>query len=135
MVTVSVSAEIAPGKTQVLSNTLFRAKRIPDPVAKFSGRSSGSVATVALKAQNAIFAMLDNFDFDAKFKITRFNLIIANPRETASVQLGSGNTLNDAMTASLNNIKPGSRVIFDNIIAVGPDGSPRQLAPVALTAN
>jgi gliding motility-associated protein GldM len=134
-VTVSVSAEIAPGKVQVLSHTQFRAKRIPDPVARFSGRSSGSVPTVALKAQNAIFAMLDNFDFDARFKITRFSLIVANPRETASVQVGSGNTLNDSMTASLNSIKPGSRVIFDNIIAVGPDGSPRQLAPVALTAN
>lgn len=134
-VTVSVSAEIAPGKTQLLSRTQFRAKRIPDPVAKFSGRSSGNVPTVALKAQNSIFAILDNFDFDAKFKITRFNLIIANPRETATIQVGSGNTLTDAMTASLNTIKPGSHIIFDNIIAVGPDGSPRQLAPVALTAN
>lgn len=134
-VNVTVSAEISPGKVQTLNNTVFRAKRIPDPVARFSGKSGGSVATVALKAQNAIYAILDNFDFDAKFKITRFSLIIANPRETATVQSTSGNMLSDAMAASLNEIKPGSRVIFDNIIAVGPDGSPRQLAPVALTAN
>jgi gliding motility-associated protein GldM len=134
-VSISVSAEVAPGKTQLLSSTLFRAKRIPDPIARFSGKSGGSVPTVALKAQNAIFATLDNFDFDAKFKITRFSLIIANPRESASVQVTSGNTLSDAMHTALNEIKPGSRVIFDNIIAVGPDGSPRQLAPVALTAN
>jgi len=134
-ITVTVSAEVSPGKTQVLSKTLFRAKRIPDPVARFSGKSGGSAPTVALKAQDAIFANLDNFDFDAKFKITRFTLIIANPRESASVQVTSGNTLSDAMHASLSEIKPGSHIIFDNIIAVGPDGSPRQLAPVALTAN
>jgi len=134
-VTVSISAEISPGHTQLLSQTVFRAKRIPDPVARFSGKSGGNVPTVALKAQDAIYAYLDNFDFDAKFKITRFTLIIANPRESASVQVASGNSLSDAMRTSLNEIKPGSRIIFDNIIAVGPDGSPRQLAPVALTAN
>jgi hypothetical protein len=134
-VNVTVSAEITKGKTELLSRTLFRAKRIPDPVARFSGRSGGNVPTVALKAQDAIFASLDNFDFDAKFRITRFSLIIANPRETASVQVASGNMLNSEMHASLEGIKPGSRIIFDNIIAVGPDGSPRQLAPVALTAN
>jgi len=134
-VTVAVSAEISPGKVQQLSRTLFRAKRLPDPVAKFSGRSGGNVATVALKAQDAIYAALDNFDFDAKFRITRFTLIVANPRETASVEVASGNELNSEMRSSLADIKPGAHIIFDNIIAVGPDGSPRQLAPVALTAD
>jgi gliding motility-associated protein GldM len=134
-VTVSVSAEISPGRVQQLSRTTFRAKRLPDPIAKFSGRAGGSVATVALKAQDAIYASLDNFDFDAKFRITRFTLIIANPRETASVAVASGNELNSEMRSSLAEIKPGAHVIFDNIIAVGPDGSPRQLAPVALTAD
>ena len=134
-VTVSVSAEISPGRTQQLSRTVFRAKRLPDPVAKFSGRAGGGVPTVALKAQDAIYAALDNFDFDAKFRITRFTMIIANPRETASVAVASGNELNSEMRSSLEGIKPGAHVIFDNIIAVGPDGSPRQLAPVALTAD
>jgi hypothetical protein len=32
-------------------------------------------------------------------------------------------------------VTPGTRVIFDNIVAVGPDGTQRQLLPVALTAN
>jgi len=39
------------------------------------------------------------------------------------------------MKSALNGISPGSRVIFDNIIAVGPDGSPRPLNAIALTAN
>jgi len=133
--TVTVSAEVSPGKSQVLSSTKFRAKRIPDPVARFSGRSGGAVPTVALKAQDAIYATLDNFDFDTRFRITKFSMIIANPRESATVQVTNGNNLNDEMRASLNTIKPGSHVIFDNIIAIGPDGSPRQLAPVALTAD
>lgn len=135
VVTVSVSAEINKGSFETLSRTVFRAKRLPDPIARFSGKSGGAVPTVALKAQDAIYAMLDNFDFDAKFRITRFTMIVANPRETASVQMVTGNQLSSEMRSALAGIKPGAHVIFDNIIAVGPDDSPRQLAPVAITAN
>ncbi|MGN5956335.1 gliding motility protein GldM [Sphingobacterium lactis] len=132
---ISVSAEVAPGKTQTLSTTEFRVKRIPDPIAQFAGKTGGSMATVAIKAQNAIFAKLDNFDFDASFKVTKFTLIIAKPRADAIVLSTSGNQLNSSMRSAMNGIGPGTRVIFDNIIAVGPDGSPRQLNAVALTAN
>ncbi|MFD1769543.1 type IX secretion system motor protein PorM/GldM [Sphingobacterium suaedae] len=132
---ISVSAEVAPGRSQILSTTEFRVKRIPDPIAQFAGKTGGAMATVAIKAQNAIFAKLNNFDFDASFKVTKFSLIIAKPRADAIVLSTSGNQLSSAMKSAINGITPGSRVIFDNIIAVGPDGSPRQLNAVALTAN
>ena len=132
---ISVAAEVAPGKTQTLSTTEFRVKRIPDPIAQFAGKTGGAMATVALKAQNAIFAKLDNFDFDASFRVTKFSMIIAKPRADAIVLSTSGNQLSSSMKSALNGITPGSRVIFDNIIAVGPDGTPRQLNAVALTAN
>ncbi|MCW8310799.1 MULTISPECIES: gliding motility protein GldM [Sphingobacterium] len=132
---ITVSAEVAPGKTQTLSSTEFRVKRIPDPIAKFAGKTGGSMATVALKAQKALFAKLDNFDFDASFKVTKFTMIIAKPRADAIVLSTSGGQLSSSMSSALNSIVPGTRVIFDNIVAVGPDGSPRQLNAVALTAN
>lgn len=132
---VSVSAEVAPGNVQTLSTTEFRVKRIPDPVAKFGGQTGGNMPTVSLKAQNAVFATLDNFDFDAKFKVTKFSMIIAKPRADAIVLSTNGGSLSSAMKTALNGIVPGTRVIFDNIIAVGPDGSPRQLNAVALTAK
>ncbi len=132
---ISVSAEVAPGKTQTLSSTEFRVKRIPDPIAKFAGKTGGSMATVALKAQNALFAKLDNFDFDASFRVTKFTMIIAKPRADAIVLSTSGGQLSSSMSSALNGIVPGTRVIFDNIVAVGPDGTPRQLNAVALTAN
>lgn len=132
---ISISAEVAPGKMQTLSTTEFRVKRIPDPIAKFAGKTGGSMATVALKAQNAIFAKLDNFDFDANFKVTKFTMIIAKPRADAIVLSTSGGQLSSSMKSALNGITPGTRVIFDNIVAVGPDGTSRQLNAVALTAN
>lgn len=134
-VKVSVSAEIAPGKVQTIGITDFRVKRIPDPVAKFAGKSGGTLSSVAIKSQSNVFAMLEGFDFDAKFSVTRFSLIIARPRADAVVLQTSGNSLSPAMRAAMSGVSPGARVIFDNIIAVGPDGSQRALNSIALTAN
>jgi hypothetical protein len=39
------------------------------------------------------------------------------------------------MTAAVAAITPGTRVIFDDIVAVGPDGTQRQLDPMAFKAN
>ncbi len=133
--TVNVSAEIAPGKVQTIGTTQFRVKRIPDPVARFGGKTGGTLSSVAIKAQNNVFAVLEGFDFDAKFSVTRFSVIIAKPRADAIVLQTSGNSLSGAMKSALAGIGPGTRVIFDNIIAVGPDGSQRALNSIALTAN
>lgn len=132
---VSVSAEIAPGKIQTIGSTEFRVKRIPDPIAKFAGKTGGVMSSVAIKSQDKVFAILENFDFDAKFSVTRFTLIIAKPRADAVVLSASGNSLSGPMRTALAGIGPGSRVIFDNIVAVGPDGSQRALNSIALTAN
>jgi gliding motility-associated protein GldM len=134
-VNVSVSAETAPGKVQTLSTTEYRVKNIPAPRVKFGGKTGGSMATVALKSQNKLFPVLEGFDFDAKFSINRFTMVIVKPRADAMVFQGSGNTLSGPMQSALNGIVPGTRVIFDNIIGVGPDGVKRQLDPVTLTAN
>lgn len=133
--TVSVAAELAPGKVETIGATKFRIKRIPDPVAKFAGKTGGTLSSVVIKSQNSLFAILENFDFDAKFQVTRFSLIIAKPRADAIVLQTTGNTLSGAMASALAGIGPGSRVIFDNIVAVGPDGSQRALNAIALTAN
>jgi len=133
--TVTVSAEIAPGKIQTIGATEFRVKRIPDPVAKFGGKTGGVLSSVAIKAQNNVFAILENFDFDAKFSVRRFNMVVLKPRADAVVLQGTGNTLSAPMKAALAGIGPGARVFFDRIIAVGPDGSERELNSIALTAN
>ncbi|WP_026897039.1 type IX secretion system motor protein PorM/GldM [Daejeonella oryzae] len=131
---VNVSAEIN-GKVQNIGTSDFRVKRIPDPKAKFAGKTGGAMSSVVIKSQNAVFAILENFDFDAKFNVTRFNLVIAKPRADAVILQTSGNTLSSQMRAAMASVTPGTRVIFDNIVAVGPDGTQRQLDGIVLTAN
>lgn len=132
---VTVSGETSPGKTSVLGVQEFRVKRIPDPKAQFAGKSNGTTSSGNIKAQDRVFAKLENFDFDAKFNVTRFSLTIIKPRQDAITLSGSGSELSGAMRSALATISPGSRVIFDNIIAVGPDGTQRGLDPIVLQAN
>jgi hypothetical protein len=131
---VNVSANIN-GKVQNIGSSDFRVKRIPDPKAKFAGKTGGNLSAVVIKSQSSIFAILDQFDFDAKFEVTRFSLVIARPRADVVVLQGTGNSFSQQMRAAVAAVTPGSRVIFDDIVAVGPDGTQRQLDPMAFKAN
>jgi gliding motility-associated protein GldM len=131
--TITVSGEMN-GKTQVLGSTLFRIKRIPDPKAQFAGKSSGGTSSANLKAQDKLFAKLENFYFDIKFDVTRFTLYIMKPRQDAIILSSSGSELTPAMKQALSTIGPGSKVIFGNIMATGP-GGPRGLDDIVLSAN
>jgi len=136
--TVTVSGTIGDGtnaKLMTLGSTEFRVKRIPDPKAQFAGKGGGSTSTANIKGQDAIFAKLENFEFDAKFNVTRFTLIVTKPRQDAITINGTGNELTAEMHKAINSITPGSNVIFTNIMAVGPDGTQRALETIALMAN
>jgi len=133
--TVSVSGELTKGKTSFLGASVFRVKRIPDPKAQFAGKSGGNTSAANIRAQDRIFAKLDNFEFDAKFNVTRFTLMIAKPRQDVITISGTGNELTGQMKTFMNNVTPGTTVEFKDIIAVGPDGSQRGLDPIVFSAN
>ncbi len=133
--TITVSGELTKGKTSVLGSTLFRVKRIPDPKPQFAGKSGGTTSAANIRAQDRIFAKLENFDFDAKFNVTRFTLLIAKPRQDVIQLSATGNELTGAMRSLMNTVTPGTTVVFENIIAVGPDGTQRGLDPIATIAN
>lgn len=129
--TLTVTGE----KGMVLGSTEFRIKRIPDPKPQFAGKSGGNTSSANIKAQDRLFAQLDNFDFDAKFNVTHFTMLVVKPRQDAIILSGSGGELTGAMHSALNTVTPGTTVIFKDIVAVGPDHSPRSLDPIVLSAN
>jgi gliding motility-associated protein GldM len=133
--TITVSGELAPGKTSVLGSSLFRTKRIPDPKPQFAGKSSGNTSAANIRGQDRLFAKLEGFDFDAKFNVTRFTLMIAKPRQDVVILSANGGELTSAMRSAMNGVTPGTTVVFKEIIAVGPDGTQRGLDSIVLTAN
>jgi hypothetical protein len=132
--TVTVSGEIG-GKTMTLGSTKFRMKRIPDPKPQFAGKSGGNTSSANIKGQDRVFAKLENFDFDAKFNVTRFTILVVKPRQDPIILSTSGNEITSAMHTALNSITPGSTIVFKDIVAVGPDGTQRGLDPIVLSAN
>jgi gliding motility-associated protein GldM len=133
--TINVSGELTKGKVSLLGSSMFRVKRIPDPKPQFAGKSGGNTSAANIRAQDRIFAKLDGFDFDAKFNVTRFTMMIARPRQDVITLTGSGNELTAQMKTAMNTVTPGTTVVFKDIVAVGPDGTPRGLDPIVLSAN
>ena len=136
--TITVTGKVGDGanaKTVTLGSTEFRVKRIPDPKAQFAARGGGTTSTANIKAQDALFAKLEGFEFDAKFNVTRFTLLIAKPRQDPISFNASGNQLTPEMKKYLNTITPGTTIVFENIIAVGPDGTQRGLDNIVFSTN
>lgn len=129
-VSLDVSTSI-DGKTQKLGLTKFRVKRIPKPTARVGGRTGGRISVVQLRGQSVVSAALDNFDFDAKFKVTKFNMYIAKPRvDPIGPYAASGNNLSTQMKNALAGLTSGSMVMIYDIVGIGPDGIAQNLEPI-----
>ncbi|HVW95470.1 MAG TPA: gliding motility protein GldM [Mucilaginibacter sp.] len=133
--TVNVSGELTKGKISPLGSTVFRVKRIPPPKAEFAGKSGGNTSAANIRAQDRLFAKLDNFEFDARFNIVRFTLQVAKPRQDVITMSASGGELSSAMRSVMSTVTPGTTVVFKDIIAVGPDNIQQGLDPIAFSAN
>lgn len=137
--TASVMAKTAQGMKNIQSQE-FRVKQIPDPVARVGGKSGGVMSAAMFRAQDGIVAALDNFDFDAKFVVTSYEMSWLPKR--GEYQVGgvvnspyferSGNAL---IKAYMPNAKIGDKIFIENIKARGPDGRTRSLSSIVLTLN
>lgn len=126
--TVNVTVE---GKTTPFE---FRVKRVPDPVAMIGQSAGGRIATNALKAQQGVRADLRDFVFEGvKFDIISYvfyatgNGFQEGPRFTQN----SGPYFNAEAKRYLEQCRPGSTVVIDEVKARGPGGDVRVLPTMA----
>lgn len=109
----------------------FRAKRIPDPVAKLGNIASGSIGNGEFRAQLGVAAHLENFDFDAKCQIQSFTLYRAEPRKDLQDAQNEGPRFGGKAQALVNQAKPGDRYTFQDIKARCPgDKAARPINPM-----
>lgn len=124
--TINVTVE---GKTTPFE---FRVKRVPDPVAMIGQSSGGRIATNALKAQQGVRADLRDFVFEGvKFDIVSYVFYAtgAGFAEPKWVQ-NSGPYFNADAKKYLEQCRPGSTVVIDEIKVRDPSGNIRILPPV-----
>ena len=99
---------------------LFRVKRIPDPVARLSKSSGGTMGNGEFKAQGGVGAFLDNFDFDAVCKIQGYNLVYVAKRQDPVESINKGPRYNEKSKRLVKRAKPGDIYYFDNVKARCP---------------
>ncbi len=82
-----------------------------------------------LLANRGLRALLDNFVFDVRFKVTKFTVSVFwkgvwHERAT------TGNRFSKQQISLIRRVIKHRKVYIENIEAIGPDGTTRKLAPI-----
>ncbi|MFN2396798.1 MAG: GldM family protein, partial [Bacteroidales bacterium] len=62
------------GARKLIGSTNWRVKKVPDPVAQVAGLSGGDIRKERLQVEDGVMAVLEDFDFDFKYRVTEFEI-------------------------------------------------------------
>jgi gliding motility-associated protein GldM len=129
-VKVIVTAEMN-GKPVQLPPYEFRVKPIPPPVAVFAGKSTGSVSRATAAAQQGVFAIMPDFDFELNYNVIGFTVMYSDNRGDFEEPSTSSN-FTQKQKDLISRLTRGKSLIIKDIKALGPDGKTKELLPVIL---
>ena len=133
---ITLTGKLSDGTTKTFGTFPYRVKTIPDPKAMFAGKYGGVAGANELKSQLALFAKLENFDFAAKFDVISYEFFYQPKRGTPLEGTMNGMYTNSGDIKSvMDKLRPGDKLFFDNIKAVGPDKRVRNLGTLAFNIN
>jgi len=127
---VTVYANIG-GKRRVVGVSNWRVKQVPPPVAQIAGQTSGDIRKEVLAIQDGVTAVLVDFDFDFKYKVTQFDVQTSGVAGYAIIRKSNSNRFTTEQKDMLKRVKPQSIVYISNIKAIGDDGKTRNLDPIS----
>lgn len=131
---ITVNAKV-DGQSRVMGSKKYRIKKLPDPTALIANLNEGSINRNILVTAGAIIPkMPDDFEFDLKYKIISFKMVLQRGTDIYTEKSNS-NLLTQEMIKAIQGANRGQRIWFENIIARGPDNIDRPLAPIILTIN
>lgn len=128
---VSATAKIE-GKNILLGRSEFRVKRVPSPVAEIAGQTNGLIGKNTLLAARGIIPNMKDFLFNNYyFRVTSFTFATIMNGDWIATNI-RGNVFTPEAVKMIRNSRHGQKFFFENIQAVGPDGSIRTLNPISL---
>ena len=127
--TISVSVKDDDGNSKSMGKQEFRVKRVPDPVPMVNKQKGGSIKKSLLINQIGVQAVLENFDFDLKFKVISFT-VSATINGFEQSKPTKGYRFSGAQIALMKKVRPGSKVYIENVKAKGPDGKTRNIGSI-----
>ena len=127
---ISVQATV-DGKTRSYGTKRFRVKGLPTPTAEVAGESGGQIREEILWAQNVVVAEMEDFLFDLEYTVTQYTITTQDrggyvktlKREDQRIDQEAKDWLRE-------NVNRGGRVTFEDLRAVGPDGTVKKLNPI-----
>jgi hypothetical protein len=130
VVQVIVSADIN-GKPVQYAPYEFRVKSIPPPVAIFGNKSTGTIPRATAAAQQGVFAILPDFDFDLQYQVTGFTVLYSD-KGSDYEEPSTNSNLTTKQKDLISRLTRGKNLIIKDIKALGPDGRTKDLQPIIL---
>jgi gliding motility-associated protein GldM len=134
-VAVLTVTAIINGKTQTYPPQTYRLFKVPDPIAKVAGKSSGKIEKNILQAQTGVVAALDDFLFDMKFEVKGFKVTVSSSGSFVQDESSNNALFTENQKRLIKSRKRDDLVIIKDITAIGPDGILRTLNPITLTVQ
>jgi len=138
-VTAAIVAKTSEG-VKTVGTQPIRIKMIPDPQAEVGGKSFGGEAANIFRAQVGVIANLKNFDFDARFVVTSYQISIlprhgelVGPYTENSPYLTGEHLQNKQIQQAISRARPGDKIFIEEVKAIGPDKRQRAINSITLT--
>jgi hypothetical protein len=106
----------------------MRLKYLPPPAGFIGAKKGGSISSAEIKAIGAVIAKLEESDFEAPFKVLSYRVgAVGGPIQLYQEFTNEGNRWTGQALSLITRTGPGTRVFFDAIQVVGPDGRKREI--------
>lgn len=130
--TINIKVYSIKNKDTIWYNTLpFRSRILPSPTVYVSGcLGMDSVNIPLFKVQQGIIANLMSFDFDIKYSILEYQVMIIKNDTALISEIIKGPYFSNLIKDWLYELQGGDRFIAYNIKAKGPDNIIRELTPI-----
>jgi len=123
------------GTKREMGRREFRVKTVPNPMASVNGQTGGLINQNLLLAQLGVQAdMGQDFDFDLKFTVTEFT-VAATVQGFQREFTSKSNRFTQDQRNLIKGLSRGNNVYIQDVKAVGPDGSTRNLATIKFKLN
>jgi gliding motility-associated protein GldM len=128
---IGLSGKRSDGIVQSFGSKPYRIKKIPDPVMKYMGKTGGPLRVDLAKIGLQLEAILENFDFDAKYDVMDYTLtLVISGEETPYAIKGPYMKYSAAAIAAMKQLKKKDQMIFEDIYVMGPDKIRRKMSQI-----
>ena len=130
------------GAAVKVGSSPYRVKYIPNPTVYLLNKKDGNLSAAAFRQAIAPIAVLENFEYEAKFRIVefQFSMYLKSTGEVTNTYTVKSTTAcrfgdNPDVAKLQARAKSGDRLFIEGIKGVGPDGKVRPLGSLLFTLN